>query len=198
MADYKQLTRYTTPVGTMHYPYIHKPNQFGNYEVKFELSAQDAAELIGLIKTETKLQAKEHPLKDAEGNIRYANPPYEKVGEVVTFKAKQTATVTNKKTGKVNTFTVAIYDKNKKELDPDTISPGTGTRGKLGLELNPYTTTLAGVGVSLRLRAVQITDYVEYVQRVDPATEFGFDTEQGTDCTPADNSNPVDDSDLPF
>jgi len=185
--------KYTTPVGTFLYPRLITPdtkfNADGVYSCKLAIPADDAKELIGLIETEVKKQGKIKPIKK-NNEMNWADPPHttRDDGEVV-FSTKQIAHVTLPD-GKSFDPVVLLFDAHKERIDPTTVNPWTGTRGKLRVELIPYSIALTGVGVSLRLKAAQI---LELVEGGASAESCGFGDEEEFSATTEEQ-----DDDLPF
>ena len=96
--------------------------------------------------------------------IKQANSPYEdemidgKASGNVVFKFKTKAKIIAKD-GKVIPNRVALFDsKGKPMIDANIWS---GSEMKVSAELIPYFTAVAGAGISMRLRAVQVTKLVE-------------------------------------
>lgn len=112
--------------------------------------------------------------------IKQANLPYE--NEVVEsketgnieFKFKRKAQIIASD-GKVIPFKVAIFDSAGKPLIDTNV--WSGSKMKVSAELMPWYTAMAGAGVSLRLRAVQITELVE--GGAGSAEGYGFDKVDG-------------------
>ena len=103
--------------------------------------------------------------KNKGKTIKLANPPYEEemdeknvpTGNII-FKFKRKAQIIAKD-GKVIPFKVALFDSSGKPLIYTNV--WSGSEMKVSAELVHWFTAMAGAGVSLRLRAVQITKLVE-------------------------------------
>ena len=110
-----------------------------------------------------------------------ANPPYEDdvddngepTGSTI-FKFKTKAQLTTKD-GKIIPNRVAIFDSKGTPMTDCNI--WSGSEMKVSAELVPYYTAMVGAGVSMRLRAVQITKLVEGGNG--NAKGYGFGEEEG-------------------
>lgn len=165
-----------TPKGVFVYPSLTTPDTkfdaAGVYSVKLRLSADDAAPLIK--KIEEALEAKVEEVKTSgkvKGKIKRVDPSYvedEETGEV-TFNFKMKAS------GKRKDGTEFTQRPTLKKFDLTDISPNTriwgGSEGKVAFSLNPFHTAL-GVGVSLRLKGVQV------IKLVSGSTDCGFEAEE--------------------
>jgi hypothetical protein len=73
-------------------------------------------------------------------------------------------------------FRVAVFDAKGNKIE-DVPAIGSGSKLKMGVEVFPYYTDLNGFGYSLRLKAVQVLELVEYNNG--SAASFGFSEETG-------------------
>ena len=125
---------------------------------------------------------KENPGKKIkEGDVPYSvNDDTGKV--TVRFKLK--AKVTPKQ-GDPFEQRPALFDAKGKPIGPDA-KIGGGSKVKVAYELVPYYTAIAGAGVSLRLKAVQVIDLVEFSGGAS-SEAYGFGEEEGYEAedTPA-------------
>lgn len=182
MTKKTKAVRYVTPKGTAQYPYLTKPdtkfNPDGEYKISLELD--DPAQ----ISTLTSFLDEQHELSVAKAKeenkgkkIKEGDVPYslnEETGKVtVRFKLKAKVSPKN---GDPFEQKVALFDAKGAPLGSK-VSIGGGSKVKVAYELIPYYTAIAGAGVSLRLRAVQVIDLVEYSSG--GAGAFGFGEEDG-------------------
>jgi hypothetical protein len=152
----------------------------GHYKVNLVVSAETAQPLIKQIDDEMKKSLELAKEKNKGKAIKQANLPYE--NEVVEgketgnieFKFKRKAQIIASD-GKVIPFKVAIFDSAGKPLIDTNV--WSGSKMKVSAELMPWYTAMAGAGVSLRLRAVQITELVE--GGAGSAEGYGFDKVDG-------------------
>lgn len=183
----EKLPSVVTPTGTAVYPYLTKPDtQFdsdGEFKVGLVLPHHEAQGLIQTIDAamvEALEKAKsDNPTKAKK--IKAANPPYSEVtdeegqetGEI-KFNFKMKAKITTKD-GSVINQRPGIFDAAGHALMNGSI--GGGSRMKVSAELVPYFTDLVGAGITLRLKAVQVIELVEYTGKT--ADKYGFKAEDG-------------------
>jgi hypothetical protein len=199
----EKLPAVVTPTGTAVYPYLNRPDtQFdldGEYKVGLVLPATDAQ---GLIQSIDKAMAdaldkarQDNPAKAKK--IKQASPPYTDVtdddgnetGEV-KFNFKMKAKITTKD-GTVITQRPGVFDASGSVLASD-VTVGGGSKVKVSAELAPFFTDLVGAGITLRLKAVQVIELVQYQGKT--ADKYGFKVEEGYTATePTDNDNAPDD-----
>lgn len=181
----------TTPIGIASYPYLTRPDtkfdSDGEYRVGLILPASDAKSLMKTIneaiKDSVEKAKKDNPQKAKK--IQAAKAPYSEVtdeegnetGEV-QFNFKMKAKITPRNGGEPFEVRPALFDAKGKPL-PKTVKIGGGSKVKVCAELSPYFTDLVGAGISLRLKAVQVIELVEYNGQ--SADKFGFGVEDGFD-----------------
>lgn len=196
--DKKKLVSIVTPVGVARFPRLTKPDtkfkKDGEYSVGLVLSPEEAAPLIKAIDAADDAWFQEclseATTPKAKKALKRLHKPYadetdaegEETGNIV-FKASRPASF-KKDDGTVLNFTVALFDSKGKPL-PKSVDIWGGSKVKLNVELNPYNTQLAGVGVSLRLKAVQVIDLVSGGERTADAYGFaavegGYEAEEAT------------------
>lgn len=182
--------RFTTPKGTAQYPYLTKPdtkfNPEGEYKVKLELDAADAGELISFLDEQVELaveKAKKDP-KNAGKKIKVGDAPYsvnEDTGKAsINFKLKAKVTT---KSGETFEQRPAIFDAKGKPITD--VNIGGGSKVKVAYEVVPFYTALVGASISLRMKAVQVIDLVEFSGGAS-AEGYGFGEEEGYEAE--DNS----------
>lgn len=180
-----------TPAGIALYPKLNEPDtKFkaeGQYSVKLRLSAEDAQELIEEIDSLAD-EAFDEALAEAKNErekkkIKRADPAYsaeededgKETGNFL-FNFKMAASGVSKKTGKEWTRTCPVFDAKRKPIDLKNIQIGSGSVVKVAYFLSPFSTAI-GVGVSLRLEAVQVLERREWGSK--DASAFGFGDEEG-------------------
>ena len=173
-----------SPEGISKYAWLTQPDtkfdKDGHYKVNLVVSAEEAQPLIKQIDDEMKKSLELAKEKNKGKAIKQANSPYE--NEVVEgketgnieFKFKRKAQIIASD-GKVIPFKVAIFDSSGKPMIDTNV--WSGSKMKVSAELMPWYTAMAGAGVSLRLRAVQITELVE--GGAGSAECYGFDKVEG-------------------
>ena len=171
----QQPVTFTTPQGVAQYPWLSKPDtkfsEEGDYKVNLILSKQDAIPILKQI-NEVYAENYEKELKKAKGaQIKKAPPPYleelnetgEPTGNIILkFKSKAA-------------YKPAIFDAKGIPMIDSNIWGGSEI--KINGSAAPYFTPLIGAGVSLRLRAVQVIQYVEGGSG--SADRFGFEAVAG-------------------
>jgi len=152
----------------------------GHYKVNLSLSAELAQPLVKLIDDEMKLSMDSAKEKANGKPVKAATAPYEaelvdgKETGNIDFKFKRKAQIISSD-GRIIPFKVAIFDSAGVPIVDTNV--WSGSKMKVSAELVPWYTAIAGAGVSLRLRAVQITELVE--GGGDNAKGYGFDSVEG-------------------
>jgi hypothetical protein len=191
----KALTKFITPKGVAVYPRLNTPDTKykpeGEYSAKIRLSEEDAAPLIEKINALIEATYKEEQerlieagKKGAAKTLKYADLPYKAVlddegdqtGEY-EFNVKMKAQYT-KKDGSVVKMEPKLFDA---ATPPNPLPKSTqiwgGSLIKVAGEFNPFATAI-GVGMSLRLSAVQVIKLVSGSGGGDGAS-YGFGGEEG-------------------
>lgn len=157
-----------SPVGVSQYAWLTTPDtrfdETGHYKTNLIINDKEAQSLKAQIEAEIKKSVALAKEKAKGKAIKEAPRPFEdelidgkKSGNII-FKFKTKAKIIAKD-GKVIPNRVALFDSaGKPMIDANVWS---GSEMKVSAELIPYYTAMAGAGVSLRLRAVQITKLVE-------------------------------------
>ena len=157
-----------SPVGVSQYAWLTTPDtrfdETGHYKTNLIINAKEAQSLKTQIDAEVKKSVALAKEKAKGKAIKEAPRPYEdelidgKASGNVIFKFKTKAKIIAKD-GKVIPNRVALFDSaGKPMIDANVWS---GSEMKVSAELIPYYTAMAGAGVSMRLRAVQVTKLVE-------------------------------------
>lgn len=201
--------RITTPKGIAKFPRLDTPDTkfkaSGIYSCRLILSAEDSAPIIEeaesmahamLAYTKDRLTddlasekdgQKKGKLKKALADLKLIDPAYRPVfddeGEETgsyEFNFKMNATRTDKKTGKTSKMAPKFFDAKGNEMGVTAIWGGSTL--KISGQLSPFYTAL-GVGVSLRLSAVQIIKLV--CGGGGDAASYGFNEEEGYEAPAA-------------
>ena len=176
----KRNVRFTTEAGTAQFPHLNTPDtkfdKDGVYHVSLRLSKADAEPLMTKMSDVLRDfansgQAKSKkmspmPVKDVEDDD--GTP----TGDVqIKFKLRSV--------GKNGSDTweqrPGLFDADGKPMSENV---GSGSKIKVGCEIVPYSTAMAGTGVTLRLKAVQVIDLIEYSSG-DGFESWEFSKEQG-------------------
>jgi len=166
---------FTTAKGVAYYPYISAPDtkfdEQGHYKVNLCLSKEDAKPVTDLIQAEILAGIK--ALKESKPNktIKQAPLPFsdeldEETGEptgnvIIKFKSKAA-------------YKPAVFDAKGQMMPKHNIYGGSVIKVNGGCAF--YESPSVGAGVTLRLRAVQV---IEYVEGSSGAGKFGFGEEVG-------------------
>ena len=156
---------YTTPKGKAVYPRIDTPDtkfdDDGLYSCKLHVSEGDFKAFEASLKPELEAAYKAECAKQGKDKLRMASSSPVRItddGDYEIF-AKQKAKVHTKTKGTLE-FSVATFDSLGKKIDTPKI--GSGSELKLAAEVSPWFVPSQGFGYTLRLRAVQVIDLVEY------------------------------------
>lgn len=180
MTKKAKLTRYVTPTGTAQYPWLTKPdtkfNADGTYSVALTFRDDDGT-FTTLINREFEASVEKAKEQNQGKKIKNADLPItENEDGSITLKFKLNAKVTPKN-GEPFEQKPALFDAKGKPLASDT-KIGGGSKMKVAFECSPFFTSLIGAGISLRLKAVQLIELVEYSGGGD-GSAYGFDKEDG-------------------
>jgi hypothetical protein len=189
--------RYTTPVGIAQYPYLTKPdtkfNPEGEFKVNLEINAEDAAEICTFLDEQLAAAVAKAKKENPGKKIKEGSPGYEVNEETgkVTLKFKLKAKVTTK-SGDTFDQKVALFDAKGKPITPAP-NIGGGSKVKVAYEVFPYYTAMVGAGVSLRVKAVQILDLVEFTGGAS-AGAYGFGEEDGYEAKASEENEFTDET----
>ena len=169
-----------SPVGVSQYAWLTTPDtrfdETGHYKTNLILNSKDSQVLKTQISAEIKKSLTLAKEKAKGKSIKQAPSPFEdelidgKPSGNVIFKFKTKAKIITKD-GKVIPNRVALFDSTGKPMIDANV--WSGSEMKVSAELIPYYTAMAGAGVSMRLRAVQVTKLVEGGSS--NAKGYGFD-----------------------
>lgn len=176
-----QKVKITTPVGKAVYPKLVEPDtkfdDNGVYTCKLLLSEADYNTVNNQVSEWLEAEYQRH-CEEAGGKKlkRHDSPPIQKndEGEYELY-AKQVA---RRETSKgVLNFDVALFDSTGKKInEPPNI--GSGSKLRLAVEPHSWNSPMLGVGYTLRLRAAQVIELVEYSAGGN-GSAYGFGTEEG-------------------
>ena len=165
---------FTTAKGIAYYPYISAPDtkfdEQGHYKVNLCLSEEDAQPVIELIKQSVVEGIKALKKDKPNMEIKQAPLPFSKeVDEdgnptgnvIIKFKSKAA-------------YKPAVFDSKGKMMTNSNIYGGSEI--KVNGSCAFFHTAMIGAGVSIRLRAVQV---IQYVEGASGANKFGFDEVDG-------------------
>lgn len=165
----QKYTKGVTPCGEALFAHLFKtevfnnndtgqPKDTGKYTVMLKLGEKETKELLTKIDDEWEAYKTQADKKTYRGE--YGNGTKEYKGETY-FKFAANANITCKD-GKILQRTVPIFDTALKEISKSLNNIGNGSKIKVAYELVPYDMGRNGHGISLRLTAIQLIEYVEY------------------------------------
>lgn len=215
----RKYPQFTTKPAPVLFAWLDKPStkfkkEGGKYDVTVLLTKEEADEIKEWLKpifAEAKKEFLEDPKakkKNNEGVLRKdykislpVTPQRDEEGEetgMYQFKASMNAQYT-KEDGEVLNFTVPIFDAKKNPIKPKV---GRGSKVRVNFEACPFVMDATSkMGISARLKAVQIIDLVEYSGG--GADAFGFGVEDGFESDGSDEKPKAEkasdsDDDSPF
>lgn len=171
-AQYKFKTKgekVQTPKGTGQYIYVTKPNtrfaeegEAGHFEVTILLTQAQANPIIE--KIEKIKAAAIAEIEEAKGKKpKVADDPYQTDEKTGLIKMKFKKPAVSKIEGKEVKNHVAVVDSQANVLPQDKIpNIGSGSTVKINGFLSPFWVPAVGVGVSLKLRGLQLIKLVEF------------------------------------
>jgi hypothetical protein len=165
---------FTTPVGVANYPYISKPDtQFdaeGVYKVTLAVPEDEAKPVIELINAE--LLAGVKALKESKPKTKFKSAPLPYAKEL-DDDGNETGNVLIKFKSKA-AYKPSVFDAKNNPMINHNIWGGSEI--KVNGAIAFYSSPSIGQGVTLRLRAVQV---IQYVEGSDGAGKFNFEEEDG-------------------
>ena len=174
------MSSITTPIGVARWPRLNHPDtkfdENGVYSCKLILEEKDYNELNNKIETWLDKEYARFCKELGKKQLRRATSVPLRInddGEHEVY-AKQAA---QKETSKGTlTFSIALFDSQGKKLNnPPNV--GNGSRIRLGVEPTAWFVPALGFGYTLRLKAAQIVELVEF--NPSGAEAFSFDSEDG-------------------
>ena len=195
MTEQKKAERFVSPKGTASYPHLTNPdtkfNPDGEYKVSLIVAGDDASKVVNFLTEKHKAAVAQVKKENARKRVKEGDLPIiENDDGTVTFKFKMKAKVIPKK-GDPFEQKPALFDAKGKPLTGET-KVGGGSTIKVCYEVVPYYTAIAGVGISLRLKAVQVIELKEYSGGGGNAESYGFGEEEGYEADDEDNAPPFD------
>ena len=163
----------TTPKGKAVWPRIDtadtKFDEDGVYSCKLHVTEGDFKAFEAIVKPKLDAAYKEECSRQGKDKIRMAPSSPLRINDEGDHEiyAKQKAKVHTKSKGTLE-FTIAAVDSQGKRIGMPKI--GSGSTLKMAVEVNTWFVPSQGFGYTLRLRAVQILDLIEYGGQSD----FGF------------------------
>jgi len=167
----------TTPKGKAVWPRIDTPDtkfdEDGVYSCKLHVSEGDFKAFEAIVKPKLDAAYDAECSRQGKDKIRMASSSPLRINDDGDYEiyAKQKAKVHTKSKGTLE-FTIAAVDSQGKKIEMPKI--GSGSTLKMAVEVNTWFVPSQGFGYTLRLRAVQVLDLVEYGGG---SSSFGFGAE---------------------
>ena len=184
----KPLASLTSPKGTAVYPNLNKPSiKFDNdgvYEIKLRIKKEDCGafikEIEGLYEANYKAKCEEKGSKRKRADLPFKDvldKDTDKPTGEVEFKFKMKASGTRQDGNRWEQRPKIFDGAGNPMPKPGHKLPniGSGTTCKVAFEVRGWDAPI-GVGISLKLKAVQIIDLIEFGGSAD-ASSFGFSSE---------------------
>lgn len=190
----KKVTRFTSPKGIAQYPWVidadTKYDKEGQYHIQLDVSKDSAKDMV--TKLSAILDESLEQFQKEKGKKLNKVPFFEELEDgTLQFKFKQKRMITRKDGSKLE-IKIPIFDTKGIPCSKD-IKLGSGSTVKISYSVMPYyNATNKGVGLSLRLVALQVINLVEYSSG--DAKSYGFDSDEEGYTSGATE----DDSDPPF
>jgi hypothetical protein len=185
MSESKKQKMVTSPKGRAVWPKLNEPDtRFepdGVYKVSLVVPAAEAKALIAALTKEFDAYYAAE-VKEAKKKLKKADLPWsdvmndagEETGEV-EFSFKMAAQYTTKK-GEVVQQRPVLFDAKTR---PMTDRVGGGSIIRVGFEPHFWNVPATGVGLSLRMKAVQVLELKQWSPSEKKASDFGFSEEEG-------------------
>ena len=169
---------YTAPKGTAVWPRIDTPDtkfdEDGVFSCKLHVSEGDFKAFEAQINKQVEADYKAECASQGKDKVRRAASSPLRITDEGDYEiyAKQKAKVHTKSKGTLE-FSVVCYDSKGSKIETPKI--GSGSTLKMAVEVNTWFVPSQGFGYTLRLRAVQVIDLVEYGGN---GGGFGFGAEE--------------------
>jgi|TARA_R110002050_G_scaffold142796_2_gene268077 hypothetical protein len=167
----------TTPKGKAVWPRIDTPDtkfdEDGVYSCKLHVSEGDFKAFEAIVKPQLDAAYDAECSRQGKDKVRMAASSPLRINDDGDYEiyAKQKAKVHTKSKGTLE-FTIAAVDSQGKKIEMPKI--GSGSTLKMAVEVNTWFVPSQGFGYTLRLRAVQVLDLIEYGGG---SSSFGFGAE---------------------
>lgn len=168
----------TTPKGKAVWPRIDTPDtkfdEDGVYSCKLHVSEGDFKAFEAVVKPQLEAAYNAECSRQGKDKIRMAASSPLRINDEGDYEiyAKQKARVHTKSKGTLE-FSITAVDSQGKKITTPKI--GSGSTLKMAVEVNTWFVPSQGFGYTLRLRAVQVLDLIEYGSGGD---SFGFGAEE--------------------
>lgn len=178
MNSKKKFESIVSPKGLASYPFLNKPStKFkpeGEYSVKLVFTPEDGAKLVDQVKAIFRDAYKEQCALLKKDKLKLADFPWKETEDgKIEVKFGQTASFSSK-TGEVYERKIALFDT---KGNPVTDAIGSSSILRCAADVYTWYAPALGMGVSLRLKAVQVVELVA-PSRMMSADAYGFSAEE--------------------
>ena len=179
--------RLISPFGTAVYPWLNDPDtRFepeGVYACTLRLSAEDAEPFVKQLETIHKQAYSYHCKDQKKKQLKTADLPVKPVVDDDTGEETGEFEVKFKLPAKVTTKTGKSWEQRPKLFDsankPVEDRVGGGSTIRISAEVRPWFVPTMGVGLTLRMKAVQVQELKSPSSGGDSASDHGFDEVEG-------------------
>jgi len=178
MNSKKKLVSIVSPKGLASYPFLNNPStKFkpeGEYSVKLILNAEEGAKFVDQVKAVLRDGYKEQCALLKKDKLKMADFPWKetedgkievKFGQAASYKSKA---------GEIFERKIALFDT---KGNPVTDTIGSSSALRCAADVYPWYSPALGMGVSLKLKAVQVVELVA-PSRTLSADAYGFSAEE--------------------
>lgn len=187
-----KIVRYTTPKGFAQYPWVIEADtkfvKEGQYHIQLDVPKTNAEDMINKL-TEI-LDSEYNNLCKEKGKKLNKIPFFDEIDDhTLQFKFKQNKVI-HRQDGQTNEVKIPLFDAKGKPIAKK-IKLGNGSTIKVSYTVAPYyNATNKGVGLSLRLVAIQVIELVEY--SAGNAESYGFGEEEGYESKDEEDDPPFE------
>ena len=186
--------RITSPTGVASWPYLTEPDTKFDVDGKYKITllipvADGGDEFVGML--EEKHTAHYDMFCADKGEaLKKSDLPVKMITDddgIQQYQIKFSLKAKGERNGKKWEQRPMLFDAGMKPITGpalDSINVGSGTTCRIGFEVCPYYTGMIGMGLSLRLKAVQIIDLVSY-----ESASTGFDFKESDGYVSEDNTS---------
>ena len=198
MAQKKKSKQVVLPRGVFIYPSIMRPDEYKgveNYKIKTKMPLAVAQPIIDMVDKALLNQKKLDEIQNGGDPMTYKEEyvPYEIENGFVTFNAKLPRF--GGKVGQKFEQRPDVFDAKNKPLPQGTEVMG-GSEGPVVVDMTTWTLDNGTVGVSFRLKAVQVLKLSDRVER--DAASYGFAETEGFDASVPTDTDDEGHGDVPM
>jgi hypothetical protein len=191
MTNRAKNERITSPTGVASWPYLTEPDtQFdvdGKYKITLLIPVEDGGnDFVGMLE-ERHAHHYDQYCADKGEALKKSDLPVKVITDddgIQQYQVKFSLKAKGERNGKKWEQRPMLFDAGMKPITGpalESLNVGSGSTCRVGFEICPYYTGMIGMGLSLRLKAVQVIDLVSY-----ESAGAGFDFEASDGYTSSD------------